>query len=272
MKKKTTLYYFSGTGNSLKAAGDLKAKLGNAELVPMAAEIKKGHIKADSEAVGFIFPVHTLGPVSIVDEFIAKIDLDQVKYLFAVAVKSSNHGVVFKEIDRVLKKKGRVLNAGFGLRMGANTNLFSNIPGTRDILSPEEQKTAFEEAGQTITLIAQTVNNREDNSKEGPRGIKSFLLSAIRKSFVKKSSTFDKHFSLSEKCTGCKTCESVCPAQNIVIKNTQGRWQHSCRACLACYNHCPQEAIKHSFAKKTGMDKKYTNPHITKSELAAQKG
>lgn len=37
----TTIYYFSGTGNSLKIAQDFANKLGNTELIPITKAIKE---------------------------------------------------------------------------------------------------------------------------------------------------------------------------------------------------------------------------------------
>ena len=38
---KTTIFYFSGTGNSLKVAQDLAIKLGDSTIVPITSFLKK---------------------------------------------------------------------------------------------------------------------------------------------------------------------------------------------------------------------------------------
>jgi flavodoxin len=49
---KTTIYWFSGTGNSLKIAKDLAEKLEDTELIPMAKAWKEECIAVETERVG----------------------------------------------------------------------------------------------------------------------------------------------------------------------------------------------------------------------------
>ena len=67
---KTTLYYFTGTGNSLSIAKGIGAELEDAELIFMANLWKDDEITTDSEKVGFIFPMYYFGLPQIVYEFI----------------------------------------------------------------------------------------------------------------------------------------------------------------------------------------------------------
>ena len=52
---KTAIYYFSGTGNSLKVAQDLVEKLEDTELRPIAKIWKEKNLESTSENTGFIF-------------------------------------------------------------------------------------------------------------------------------------------------------------------------------------------------------------------------
>jgi MinD superfamily P-loop ATPase len=46
-----------------------------------------------------------------------------------------------------------------------------------------------------------------------------------------------------EKCTGCKICEKVCPFGAIVVIDTIAQVQDNCTLCGACVNSCPVEAL-----------------------------
>ena len=69
---KTTLYYFTGTGNSLYIAKCLKDKLNECELISIASLINQNSINATSEKVGFIFPVYTWSLPKIVYDFVRR--------------------------------------------------------------------------------------------------------------------------------------------------------------------------------------------------------
>jgi len=46
-----------------------------------------------------------------------------------------------------------------------------------------------------------------------------------------------------EKCTGCKICEKVCPFGAIVVVDNIAQIQDNCTLCGACVNSCPVEAL-----------------------------
>ncbi|NLL07018.1 MAG: 4Fe-4S binding protein [Clostridiaceae bacterium] len=48
-------------------------------------------------------------------------------------------------------------------------------------------------------------------------------------------------FYATDKCTGCKICEKVCPTHTITV---QGKliWKNECTQCFRCINTCPVHA------------------------------
>ena len=67
---KTTIYYFTGTGNSLKAAKDLCEKLNSCELTPIAKFLEMEDPESTSEKIGFFFPLYYSGLPKIVLDFV----------------------------------------------------------------------------------------------------------------------------------------------------------------------------------------------------------
>ncbi len=61
-----TIYYFTGTGNSLKIARILAEKLEYCELIPIAKVWEMEKLASTSEKVGFIFPLYYSGLPKIV--------------------------------------------------------------------------------------------------------------------------------------------------------------------------------------------------------------
>ena len=86
----TTIYYFTGTGNSLKIAKDLSEKLEDCELVPIAKVWEDNNLASSSENVGFIFPLYYAGLPKIVYDFLSKIDLSKSSYFFAVVTNAGD--------------------------------------------------------------------------------------------------------------------------------------------------------------------------------------
>jgi len=113
---KTQIYYFSGTGNSLHIARQLKKRLPGSTLVSMVAAERSGRLKAEAESIGFVFPIHCLCVPLFVKGFLEKIDLSRAAYLFAVTSRECSEKV-FSRVNRVLSKQGSRLDASFSVQM-----------------------------------------------------------------------------------------------------------------------------------------------------------
>ncbi len=80
----TTLYYFSGTGNTLYAAKFLAQKIDDCEVIPMAKLWRENSIQNETDRVGLIFPLYYMGLPKIVMEFVKKLNLNSATYIFAL--------------------------------------------------------------------------------------------------------------------------------------------------------------------------------------------
>jgi len=50
-----------------------------------------------------------------------------------------------------------------------------------------------------------------------------------------------------ERCIGCKTCESTCPAKSIRFVDNRFTFQHkTCTGCLECIRQCPAKAMEYT--------------------------
>ena len=80
---KSTIYCFSGTGNSLKVAKDVAEGLGDTEIIQMCT--KNMNINnTTSNKIGFVFPVYASGIPLLVKEFIKDIKLIKDVYVYTV--------------------------------------------------------------------------------------------------------------------------------------------------------------------------------------------
>ena len=70
--------------------------------------------------------------------------------------------------------------------------------------------------------------------------------------------------SINDNCVGCKTCEKVCPMNNISIVDKKPSFDKNCVSCGACIQNCPKNALHHIREKS---EARYRNPHIELEEL-----
>lgn len=103
------IYYFSGTGNSLRTARIIAAELGGAKLVSMRRDPQK--VSAiTAEVIGFICPVYEWDVPEPVKAFVERLSVNPNAYIFMVATYIAVHGRCFETISAALEKKGAHLH------------------------------------------------------------------------------------------------------------------------------------------------------------------
>ena len=261
---KTTIYYFTGTGNSLKVAKDLAYELGSTELIPMAKAVNNDTIEISGDLISFIFPVYCWGLPLLVCEFMKKIKPDAHAYYFAVTTFGAFPGKTLLQLNTMLKEKGISLSAGFGIKMPGNyTPLYGAV-------SPDIQSRLFAHEQTKIKNIASIIKDKKKIKIETSNLLANvFFSDLLYKPFISKMAAADKKFWADEKCNSCNICALICPVTNISMENGKPRWHQNCQQCMACLQWCPQEAIQ--YGKATIKRKRYHHPEITQKEIAGQK-
>lgn len=256
---KNTIYFYTGTGNSLWAAKKLSALLADeTELISIPIACKGFH-KTDSERTGFIFPVHIWGMPAPVVDFLERLEVDPSVYYFAVAVNAGQVAATLIQLKKILQKKNAILSAGFSVRMPSNYIPWSGAD------SQKKQQHTFIDALDKINHIALSVGSREKKEPEKGPLWQNILLSAIYRSSYAKVPALDKSFWTDEKCTSCGICQRICPADNVAMKQDKPQWQHRCEQCFACLQWCPDEAIQ--YGRVTARKKRYRHPEVTLQDM-----
>ncbi len=260
----TTIYYFSGTGNSLHTAKCLQEKLNDCELLPIASLMKQESITATSEKVGFIFPIHCRALPKIVHDFVEKIDLSNTKYIFALATKGSPFKqLVMQVLNLLLQPKNKTIDAVFEIRIFSN-----NIFGTKGISPLPSKKKRERRIRNAESKLDDIVGLIRDNQQGKNSEIFHFALKGSYKSHLEEVNTTDEKYYSDENCNGCGICEKLCPVDNIKLVNEKPEWQHKCQQCLACLHYCPQKAIQ--LGEFTPGRERYNHPKIKLKELIDQ--
>ncbi|MCJ7689543.1 MAG: EFR1 family ferrodoxin [Clostridiaceae bacterium] len=254
---KTIIYYFSGTGNSLKVAKDIAAQLNDTEII----QICKDNMEINniiSNKIGIAFPVYVSGMPLLVKEFIEKVKIPKEAYVYTVVTFGAAAGAAIAQLEKLLTNKGLKLSAAFKMKM----------PGNYQVLYPpfseKKQKEYFKNEEEKISEIVKNINNSEIVKLSG---VGEAIMETVGRMMYSSFKPYekDKNFWTDEKCNSCGTCLKVCPANNIKMHEGKPEWQHECEQCVACMQWCPQKSIQ--YKKVTVNRGRYHHPDVVVKEL-----
>lgn len=255
---KTTIFYYSGTGNSLWIARALARELGNAEVVSMVDWDHKQH-NLESRKVGLVFPVHIWGLPGRVLQFLDQLPAKDAEYIFAVATNGGQVSNTLVQLGKTMQSKGLFLSSGWSVVLPSNYIPWGG-PGPL-----EKQNELFAAARARISKIAQGINHSVKMPVEkGPLWQRIVFTWLYHISFPH-IPEMDKKFWVDERCNQCGLCIQLCPVKNITIYGGKLTWQNHCEQCLACIQWCPREALQ--YGKKTPAYARYHHPEINLKDI-----
>lgn len=279
----TTIYYFSGTGNSLFIARELKQRLPGAELVPIVSLIGQKRIITSAPIIGLVFPVHALTIPVIVKRFIRKTDFSSAQYIFSAATRFGSVFRGFEKIDCLLCPKKKRLDASLVLNMGNNEARHESytVPSAAHLASLEAA--ALQQLNEFAAIVAaRKITRPRDTGVMFPVSEKPLAAYITEKLVLAGMAVSDhiggvQYFYADGNCTGCGLCENVCLSQKITLRNHRPVWQKDvfCTMCFACLNYCPKRAIQiksiPGVPSYTIQNGRYPHPYATAADIATQK-
>jgi len=259
----TRLYWFSGTGNSLRLARALAEAFDDAELVPIAAA---GAEPAEPpERVGLVFPVYAFGPPNIVARFIAeRLPAGPETYIFAAMTYAGEPGPTALIVRKLLRARGLELSAAFGVRMPQNYPPMGGAPRTekqQQILAKSEQQIAA-----AVAAARECPRGQINKGNLAVRWIGLIAYPLFHRGMAKA----DGKFSVDENCDHCGLCARICPVGDIEIVDGRPRWLGKCQQCYACFHWCPKGAIQRG--RKTAEQVRYHHPDVKASDMTVRGG
>lgn len=238
------IFYYSGCGNSRFVAETMAQKM-NEKLIFIPTELKEKkdlvYTFSKDESLGFVFPVYAWAPAPIVLDFIAKMQLNTLpSYTYMVCTAGDEVGQTAEILTDALKQKGINLQGKYSVLM---PETYINLPGFH-LDTPDKECKKIDAARERIPQIVESVMERRyahELTVGSLPWIKSHPVNALFRSLL----INDKPFKTLDNCISCGVCQEVCPIDNITLVNGRPQWQHHCFCCMACYHHCPQNAIQY---------------------------
>lgn len=258
--KNLIVYYFSGTGNALKASEWLTEKAKEFKINTSIHSIDRfGKIEkpvTDEETlIAFCYPTHGFNAAPLMLKFIRKFPAGKAD----IVIINTRGGLKFRKIYfpglsgaaillpmLLLTIKGYKVSGA--LPFDLPSNWISLHPGltksaVNDIVSRRKgQMDSF--ADRLFT------NNRAYNYKffvYMPLDIAVIPIMVGYYFFGRY--ILAKTFYASSDCNDCRICETHCPTNSIKIVNGRPFWSYTCESCMRCISICPRKSIQtaHSF-------------------------
>lgn len=270
------IYYFSGTGNSLRAAIRIAERIGGAEVISVRCNVE--NVSAENaDVIGFVCPVYEWDMPGTMKKFVGNLKVNPNAYIFMVATYIAIHGRTFETMEKILSIKKAHLNYGIALRCAASQcTAYSPFPPGKIMIPYMENR---------INRIGKEIFERRNRPYPTMAWLTRKLYSKLMTPYMEVEREYDKGFYTDERCAGCEICVKICPTQNIAIQKGRPVWKHHCHGCMACVAYCPTKAIQFKTPKAYEQlntviskrlclpekRKRYHNPFIMAKDLMVDK-
>jgi ferredoxin/flavodoxin len=253
------IFYFSGTGNSLKLARDIAASIEDTDVVFMSGNVQ---VTKDYDRIGFVFPCYAGGAPKFVLDFIRRLNLKAISsstYFFAAVSCNAWGGNSPHMIKSLLANKGfRLHYANIVPTVG---NYIAKYHPEKSFIGSSLEHT-LREADKKSAEIALAVRDKAVLAPEKWSFGKAVFYRVGNIYFRKMA----KQLAITDKCVNCGVCVKICPTQNICAGEAKPAFRNkNCAQCMACVQWCPPMAIE--CGKETAARNRYHNPNISLQDM-----
>ncbi len=240
--KNIIIYYFSGTGNTLKLLDVMKKSLEVENVNVKLHEIKKNNftIPEKDGLTGFAFPINSQSASPYVWKFLKSLPRVNGLEVFVLITLNSSSGII-SPLYKLLKSKG--YNVKGLCEISMPNNMFHGTAD--DKLNRERLESAIIKTEQFSKDLLEGLAKWKSDYRGS--GFVSFLSRAtpLPWIFMRKFSKF----TVNSSCTKCGQCVKECTVNNISMKEVPVH-HPSCEFCMRCAAYCPNSAITVKLAGK----------------------
>ncbi len=234
------IFYFSGTGNSKWVARSVADGTNDKNLLFIPEISKFDYTLQEDEPLGFVFPCYAWGVPVFVEDFVRRLNVKNVGYVYFVCTCGDDTGRTGDIFCRLVAEKGWTCSLGYTVQMPES---YVNLPGF-DVDPKEKERRKITTAAERLPQIVKDINARTKSVFDTLPGRFTWLKSCVVRPFFNRFLITPRPFKSTDKCVSCGKCVEACPYNNINLNDSRPVWSDHCVGCMRCYHSCPTRAIE----------------------------
>lgn len=232
--------YFSGTGNTKFCVERFLRYYGDTiDVFPMEEERAVSALR-DAKEILLGYPVYYSNLPKIVRDFITKnSSLFPGKKIYIIATMGLFSGDGAGCGARLLKRCHAEILGGLHVKMPDCISDEKVLKRTS-----EQNRKIIQDADKKLKNAAESLKMGKTVREGLGLGSHAAGLLGQRLWFYTKTQKYSDRLRIdAEKCIGCGKCMSLCPMNNITIRDQKALPHTKCTMCYRCVNRCPVQAI-----------------------------
>ncbi len=236
------IYYFSGTGNTLKACQAFQSSFQRNGVLCSLFDITSNAAVPNPENfdfVGFAYPIHAFNAPYVVYKFVRTLPRQNKKNYFIFTTSGEPLSLNNSSSAHLCAKLRR---RGFGKL----TNEYHYVMPYNMIFrhTDVQARQMWQTASQLIPLdAAEVLSGKTSLLKRPPFGRFISWVLRIEHGAMKVNG---RCFKVTDDCVKCMKCVNNCPVGNITYDEKSGKFHFggNCIMCTRCSFSCPKDALK----------------------------